>query len=123
MLTPNGGDEFWYVDSDDATNAANRPQLIVTYTVPGTNTSATFTQNTALCSPLTIKANQTITVTSHVSIISGSMPASPNITAQIRYGATNIINLSSPTFSGGVLTWTGTLGSDVTVPAGQPLLW
>jgi hypothetical protein len=49
------------------------------------------------------------------------MPASPNITAQIRYGATNIINLSSPTFSGGVLTWTGTLGSDVTVPAGQAI--
>jgi uncharacterized protein YjdB len=118
---PNGGDEFWYVDSDDATNAANRPQLLVTYTVPGTNTSATFTQNTALCSPLTIKSNQTITVSAHVSIINGSMPASPNITAQLRYGATNIITLTSPSFSGGILTWTGTLASDMTVPAGQAI--
>lgn len=30
---PNGGDEYFYVNSDDATTAANRPQLIVTYSL------------------------------------------------------------------------------------------
>ena len=86
-------------------------------------TNTTFTQNPALCSPLTIKAGKTITVTNYVSILSGTMPANPNITALIKYGATNIISLTNPTYNSGsgLLTWTGTLGSDVTVPAGQAI--
>lgn len=86
-------------------------------------TNVTFTQNPAVCTPLTIKAGQTITVTNYVSILSGTMPASPNITALLQYGSTNIINLTSPTYNSGagLLTWTGTLTSDVTVPAGQAI--
>jgi hypothetical protein len=104
--------------STESTTSANRPKLSITYSLPGTTT---FTQSPVLCSPLTIKSGQTISITNHVSIISGSMPASPTISAQLRYGATNIITLSSPSFSGGILTWTGTLGSDVTIPAGQAI--
>jgi hypothetical protein len=46
------------------------------------------------------------------------MPAAPNISATLRYGSTTIVDLSSPVYSAGtgVLTWTATLPSDVTVP-------
>ena len=86
-------------------------------------TNTTFTQNPTLCSALTIKSGQTITVANYVTIISGTMPASPNITAVLKYGSTNIITLSSPTYnsSTGILTWTGTLGADMTIPAGQAI--
>ena len=87
----------------------------------GTN-NVTFTQNPVLCSSLTIKA-QTITVTTYVTIASGSMPASPNITAALSYDGINIITLANPTYNSGsfLLTWTGTLGADVTVPAGSAI--
>ena len=77
---------------------------------PATDPSVTFTQSPALCGDLTIKAGETITVTNYVSIVTGSMPASPAITATLSYGATNIITLANPSYSGGLLTWTGTLG-------------
>ncbi len=82
--------------------------------------TVSFTQTPTLCSNFTINAG-TITVTNYVSINSGSMPPSPNITAVLRYGSTNIITLNNPSYSGGILTWTGTLGSNVTVPSGQAI--
>ena len=86
-------------------------------------TNTTFTQGTTLCSALTIKSGQTITVTNYVTVVSGTMPASPSITALLKYGATTIISLSAPTYNSGtgLLTWTGTLGADVTVPAGEAI--
>ena len=85
------------------------------------NTS--FTQGTPMCSPLSIPASSVITVTNYVNIVSGTMPASPNITAVLKYGATTILTLTNPTYNSttGLLTWTGTLGSTVTVPAGQAI--
>ena len=85
-------------------------------------TNTTFTLNPVLCNDLTIKA-QTIAVVLHLSIASGAMPVNPNITALIKYGTTNIINLINPVYNSGtgVLSWTGTLASDVTVPSGQPI--
>lgn len=86
-------------------------------------TNTIFTQNPVLCTPLTIKSGQTITVTNFVTILGGTMPASPNITALLQYGSTNIINMTNPTYSSGtgLLTWTGVLASDITVPAGQAI--
>jgi hypothetical protein len=85
--------------------------------------SVAFTQSPVLCSSLTIKSGQTISVSAYATIVSGAMPASPNITAVLRYGVTNIISLSAPSYNSGtgLITWTGTLGSDVTVPAGQAI--
>lgn len=82
----------------------------------------TFTQAPVLCSPLTIKA-QTIQMLLHLNINSGSMPANPAITAQLKYGSTNILTLSNPVYSDALklISWTGTLGADVTIPAGQAL--
>ena len=85
-------------------------------------TNTTFSLNPALCSDLTIKA-QTIGVQLYLSIASGTMPVNPNITALIKYGSTNIINLINPVYNSGtgILSWTGTLGADAIVPSGQPI--
>ncbi len=83
-----------------------------------------FTQSPVLCSPLTIKASNTITITNYVSIISGSMPANPAITATLKYGSTTIATFNSPVYNSGtgIITWSGTIGSDVTVPSGSAIV-
>ncbi len=85
--------------------------------------SVTFTQNPVMCSALTVKANNNITFNAYVQVVSGTMPASPNITAVVRNGATNIITLINPSYnsSTGLLTWTGTRGTDITIAAGQAI--
>ena len=85
-------------------------------------TNVTFTQLPALCASLVIKA-QTISVLTYVSITSGTMPLSPNITAQLKYGSTNILTLTNPIYNSStqLLTWTAVLGADVTVPSGQAI--
>ncbi|MCA0131357.1 LamG-like jellyroll fold domain-containing protein [Winogradskyella alexanderae] len=90
---------------------------------PGTNEDTTFTQSPALCNTLTIKASETITVSNYISIESGTMPVNPSISAELHYGATNIITLTNPTYdnASGLLTWTGVLGSDISIPAGEAL--
>ncbi|NOR88434.1 MAG: hypothetical protein GQ527_12570, partial [Bacteroidales bacterium] len=87
------------------------------------SSSATFTQGTALCSDLTLPIGETVTVTNHIGVTSGSMIASPNISATLQYGATTILALSNPTYDGvaGTLTWTATMGSTITVPAAQSI--
>ncbi len=88
----------------------------------GTVTNITFTQSPVLCNDLVIKG-QTISIAAYVSITSGTMPASPAITATLKYGSTNIISFSNPIYNSTtkVLTWTGVLGADATVPTGQAL--
>ncbi len=85
-------------------------------------TNTIFTLNPALCNDLVIKA-QTISAAIYVNITSGTMPVSPNITANLSYNGTTIINLTTPVYNSasGILTFTGTLGADVTVPTGQAL--
>ncbi len=85
-------------------------------------TSTTFTQNPGLAAPLTIKA-QTISVSVYLSVSTGTMPSSPSMTAVLKYGTTNIITLTNPVYNSStkLLTWTGTLGADITIPAGQTL--
>jgi hypothetical protein len=85
-------------------------------------TVTNFTMAPSLCDSLVIKAG-TITVRTYVTISTGIMPANPSITAVLQYGATNIITLTNPTYNSGtnLLTWTATLATDVTVPAGQAI--
>ena len=89
---------------------------------PFINTT-TFTQSTALCANLTIAANRNIIVTAYLSNITGTIPANPAISATLRYGATNIITMSSPVYTSatGLLTWTGTIGANMVVPAGAAM--
>ncbi len=79
--------------------------------------STSFVQS-PLCSSITIKAGNTITVTNYLSGITGTMPSNPNITAVLKYNTTTIITLTNPAYNSGtgLLTWTGTLGADVIVP-------
>src|SRR5207249_2321527 len=88
----------------------------------GTNV-VTFTQVTPFCSGFTLPAGGTVTVTNFVTIVSGAMPAGPAITAQLKYGAANLITLSNATYTAANsnLVWTGTLSSNITVPSGQVL--
>jgi Bacterial Ig domain/Secretion system C-terminal sorting domain len=85
-------------------------------------TTITFTQNPALCNNLTIKA-QTVQVLVHTNVTSGTMPVNPAITASLKYGSTTIISLSNPVYNSAskILSWTGALATDVTVPSGQSL--
>lgn len=80
-----------------------------------------FIQAPALCSGLTITTGGNITITNYLSNILGVIPANPSITAVLKYGATNIISINNPTYNSGtgLLTWTGVLGANVTIPAGQ----
>ncbi len=80
----------------------------------------TFTQSPALCNDLVIKA-QTIQMLVYVNVTSGTMPVNPAITASLKYGSTTFISLSNPVYNSStkILSWTGTLGADVTVPSGQ----
>ncbi|MGB5237191.1 MAG: DNRLRE domain-containing protein [Flavobacteriaceae bacterium] len=96
------------------------PTLRVTYASGGIS----FNQSPAFCSPFTIKAGQPITITNYVSVSSGTMPPNPNITATLRTSCSNIITtLTNPTYNAtsGLLTWTGTLGADSTIPAGEAI--
>ncbi|TAD81659.1 MAG: DNRLRE domain-containing protein, partial [Bacteroidetes bacterium] len=124
LVSPSlGAGGRWYnIFADEASVEANRPQLIVSYTLPSSTTTS-FTQSPALASPLTIKAGNPISITNYVTVTGGSMPSNPSITATLRYGSTTIATLTNPTYnsSTGTLTWTTTLGSDVTVPAGQAI--
>ena len=85
--------------------------------------SVTFTEAPALCSQLIIKIGNNITVTNYITVTSGTMPANPAITATLSYGGNNIITLTNPVYNSGtgLLTWTGALLSDATVPAGQAI--
>ena len=85
-----------------------------------TPNNITFTQSPALCSNLTIKA-QTIQMLVYVNVVTGTMPVNPAITASLKYGSTTFISLSNPVYnsSSKIMSWTGTLPADVTVPSGQ----
>ena len=89
---------------------------------PLTVNNTTFSLSPTLCSPITIKAG-TISVSNYITVTSGTMPTNPSITAELKYGANNIITLSNPTYNSitGLLTWSGNLASDKTIPAGQSI--
>jgi hypothetical protein len=102
------------VNTGDATTAST-PLL----STAGT-TFTRFTMSPVLCDSLVIKSG-VITVRTYVTISSGTMPTNPAISALLTYGSTTILNLTNPTYGGGMLTWTATLPSDVTVQAGQAI--
>lgn len=90
-------------------------------------TITTFTQAPAMATAFTMPAGTAIGVVAYPSIISGSMPVSPTISAVLKKGATyagatTITTIANPTYNGGAgtLTWTSAvLGSPVTVNAGE----
>ena len=92
-------------------------------TGPATNATS-FTQTPAFSTPFTIVSNQTITITNFVTVTNGSL-STPTVTATLLYGTTPIVTLTNATYSGvnNTLVFTGTLSSNVTVPAGQAITY
>ncbi|WP_165733994.1 tandem-95 repeat protein [Polaribacter sp. 20A6] len=86
-----------------------------------TSTSVSFTQTSALCSPLVIETGTPIGVSTYINIDSGSMPANPNITAVLKYGTTQIATLTNPSYNRGILTWSSALTTKANIPAGQAI--
>lgn len=88
--------------------------------------TTTFIQNTTMCSPFTIVQAGTISVSAYINVETGSLVNGQtyNINAVLRQGGITIATMNPATYSsanGGRLTWTGTLPSSYTVPAGQTL--
>jgi len=90
--------------------------------------TVSFPQAPNFCSGFTIKTGQTITVQAHAAVASGTLNTTPlPATARLMHGATQVAQFTSAVNSGlsttatGTLTWTGTIGADYTVPAGQNL--
>ena len=125
-LRGNASNNFWKFNSGAWSSLANTASAVdsggAIIKLGLTGTTTTFTQSPALCSALTIKAG-TITVSNYVSIVYGTMPVNPAITATLRYGATNILTLSNPVYNSAtsLLTWTASLPADITVPAAQAI--
>lgn len=89
-------------------------------TAAGT-TTATFTQTLSMASDLVMPVGGVVNVVNYITVISGSMPANPSVTATLKYGSTTIATLTNPVYNSGAgtLTWTHTLSSNVTIPAGS----
>jgi VCBS repeat-containing protein len=90
--------------------------------VGGTNVTS-FLQAPSFALPFIMPAGGIIAVTNFASVISGSLPSNPAITATLQASGTNIITLSNATYTAAsaILAWSGVLGSSVTVPVGQAI--
>lgn len=108
------------LDRVDPVNTADATTASTTLLSTAGTTNTTFTMSPALCDALTIKAG-VISIKNYITVSSGTMPATPAITALLQYGSTTIATLTNPTYNSGVLTWNYTLASDVTVPAGAAI--
>jgi hypothetical protein len=125
-LRGNASNNFWKFDGTTWSSLANTPAVtdsgaaIIKY--GSTVTTTSFTQAPPLCATLKIKAG-IIAVSVFTSIVYGSMPVSPNITATLRYGSNTILTLTNPAYNSanGLLSWTGTLVADFIVPASQAI--
>jgi len=122
----NASSNFWSYNGSwnslaNTPSAVDSGAAVIKFGITGKTT--TFTQSPAFCSAFTIKAG-TITVSNYVSVVYGTMPANPAVTAVVRYGATNIITLSNPVYNPAtsLMTWTGTLAADVNIPSAQALV-
>ncbi len=97
--------------------------------IKGLVTYATFAQNLVMCSNFTIKAGQPITIVANANVVANTASgATLPIIADLSVGGTSFANITTATNSGlgasgtsGTLTWTTTLGADLTILAGQAL--
>jgi large repetitive protein len=106
----------WTLTTNDGTSI-----IAVPINPAAGNTTATFTQDPAMCSALNTPAGGTVTATLYLTDITGSMPASPAITATVMHGSTTIATLNTASYAAGILTLTGTAAA-TTIPAGTPVV-
>ncbi len=97
--------------------------------IKGLVTYATFAQNPVMCSNFTVKAGQPITIVANANVVANTASgATLPIIADLSISGISFANITTATNSGlgasgtsGTLTWTTTLGADVTILAGQAL--
>ena len=87
----------------------------------GTGGSTSFTQTPAFGSPFSMPAGSVISVTNYINVTSGSMPGAPAVTATLTHGTNTVLQMTSPSYSGGMLIWNGVLPSMVAIPSGDAL--
>ncbi|MGA2788607.1 MAG: SdrD B-like domain-containing protein, partial [Verrucomicrobiota bacterium] len=85
--------------------------------------AATFTQTPAFCQNFVMPSGGAVIITNWIAVTSGTMPASPAVTATLLNGASPFLTLSSPAYnsSSNTLVWTGILSSNVTVATGNAI--
>jgi len=98
--------------------------------IKGKSNDISFTQSPTFCSPFTIKAGSTLTIRANATVSSGTLSGISTVPffAHLTYGSTTVADISTASNSGlaasgtsGTLTWTTTLGSDVTITSGSAL--
>jgi uncharacterized repeat protein (TIGR01451 family) len=83
--------------------------------------STTFMQAPSMCSTFSLPIGGTLGTQLYLSDINGTMPANPAISARLKNNGATFIELLNPTYNAGLLTFTGSLDSTVTIPAGQKI--
>jgi len=104
-------DTFTSSDSQQCTIAAVALKPAAAAAVSGT----TFTQTPSFCSSFTLPSGGAVTITNYISNLTGTIPASPAVSAVLQYGSTPFISFSSANYYGntttGILVWSGALAS------------
>jgi len=107
----------------------SRPFSHIGVAIKGLSNHITFTQSPVMCSPLTVKAGEIITIVTHAAVTSGTASgATLPVTATLKHGTITVFTSNIAANSGlgttgttGTLTWTGTIAADYTVPSGENL--
>lgn len=88
-------------------------------------TGTAFTQTPTFCSGFSLPSGGSVTITNYISNITGTIPANPDVVAILKYGTTPFITLGSPTYysANGILVWSGTLSSNVSIASGQAITY
>lgn len=90
--------------------------------VGGGSSTTSFTQIPVFAANFVMPAGSAPSAQNYFTVTSGSMPASPSITAVLKYDSTTIATSSSASSDGSKLTFNfPALGGNVTVPAGQAI--
>ncbi len=85
-------------------------------------TTLSFTQIPVLAENLVLPAGSVVGAQVHYSVVTGTMPASPAITATLRQGSTSFATSTGVSAGGGLLTFTfPALSGTVNIPTGQAI--
>ncbi len=73
----------------------------------GGTVTTTFTQTPVMCSNLEMPIGGAININTYVNVLTGTMPANPDISAVLKSGTTIIDSLINPTYTSGtgILSW------------------
>lgn len=84
-----------------------------------TVTSVTFSQEPAVATNLELPIGTPVTLISYLTLVSGQMPAQPQINAELRRDSTTFATLTNPTYNNGLLTWSGQVAQTSLLASGS----